>query len=362
MSLKFFDGFETYDLNASVYPGLEIIDAWSMDDESDMSGSLIDIKSSDRITGGQLLNIVHGSASNDTTTTRTMHLPLRGFLAGGDTVIIGAAIRCPDGLNNSSEYTHLFDFAPACTIRLRGNGDLRLDRNIGLTSTANVAVAVGAIATPTDWNYIEAKITFSSTGSYDIRVNGVTVMSGTGNTDQTSQGTTNLVQFGHVQNKRLQYDDFYICDDSGTVNNNFLGEVYVQKVRPNAAGDDADFTPSSGDNYAAVDEDTIDDDSTYVESRTANEKDLYHYENLDSGVVGTIFGVIAKPVLKKTDGGARTYRLLAKSGSTETNSGTRYPSVSYVRQGYIWETDPDTSAQWTVSGFNAAQFGLQVVA
>ena len=361
MSLKFFDGFETYDLNASVYPDYDINDVWMLDDESDMSGSTLTIASSDRISGGQLLNIVHGSASNDLTTTRTIQLPIREFLADGDTIIVGAAIRCPDGLNGAAEYTHLFDFDSNCTLRLRGNGDLRLDR-VTLTTSTNVAVATGAIP-DTDWHYIEAKITFhNSTGTYDIRVDGVSVMSGTGNTSETASTTANRLVLGHVQNKRLQYDDFYICDDSGSTNNNFLSEVFVQKVRPNAVGDSSQLTPTSGDNYTNVDEDTWDSDTTYVESRTTSEKDLYNYENLDSGVVGTIFGVIAKPVLKKTDGGARTYRLLAKSGATESNSGTRYPNVSYVRQGYIWETDPDTSAQWTVSGFNAAQFGIQVVA
>lgn len=381
MTLLFYDGFETYD-PAATSGGLgmldEIRDVWMADDESDLSGATISIEASDRTPGEQLLQVISGSQTADLGTSRTYRFPLAG-LSDEDDLFFGAAFASPDGLNGINEFTTLFllgDYnGRMLDLRLRGNGDILLQRTNPPGATVTIDSAVGAWNAG-QWNYIELYVKLhSSAGEYEVRLDGTAIMSGTGaNTSNTGGTRAFEVIFGHVQNKRWQVDDFYVADDvdatatQGAANNTFLnpdttagGNLIVQRVRPNAVGDDSDFTPSAAvDHYTLVDEDAEDDDASHVESRTAAEKDLYHFEDL-AGDVADIFAVIAKPVLRKTDGGSRTYRLLAKSGATEVDSGTRYPSVSYVRQTYLWPVDPDTGALWTVAGFNAAQFGLEIV-
>jgi hypothetical protein len=178
---------------------------------------------------------------------------------------------------------------------------------------------------------------------------------------------------GHFQSRQTQFDDFYLLDDQGSApTNDFLsgpitgGDVFVKRIRPEAAGVSTQFTKTGVANWSDVAEDKEDGDSSYVESKTATEKDLYNYEDISPFGIGEIFGVIAKPVLKKTTGGSRTYRLLCKSNATEDPTGTRYASAgSYVRQTYIWETNPDAAlpvgTAWTVDTFNAAQFGLEII-
>jgi hypothetical protein len=379
VTLLFFDGFETYGLGVSSID--EMRDVYMHDDNSDMVGAVIDIQSSDRIVSGQLLNIHHNVQDNDLSTTRTMRFPLAG-LTTQDTLIVGAAIRAPDGLNGDTTYNTIFGFANVVNegmveLRLRGNGDLRLDFLNIPGATVPLDSSAGAI-TDTDWHYVEIKITFrnATTGSYEVRVDGVNVMSDSGVKTNNSAASDRpaIIVFGHVQNKDWQYDDWYIMDDQGAApTNDFLngstvagGDIFVQRVKPNAAGDSAQFTdfPAAGDNYLDVEEDAEDGDSTYVESKTATNKDLYNYQDLDPFRVGTIFGVVAKPVVRKTDAGSRTYKLIAKSGGNEADSGTRYPSVTYVRQTYIWTLDPQGAGTeaWTATSFNAAQFGLEIVA
>ena len=57
----------------------------------------------------------------------------------------------------------------------------------------------------------------------------------------------------------------------------------VETLRPNAAGDLTECTPSAGDNYECVDEPEQDGDATYVAAEEETATDLY---NLDNSGVG----------------------------------------------------------------------------
>lgn len=372
MTLVFFDGFETYGIGSTpegvgtLYPALQ--DVYMADDNNDMLSVESGVAASDRITDGQLLVIASGAADSDTQTTRTWRLPLAG-LSNQDDWIVGAAFRFPDGGHSGTgKFTHLFDFSGHCTLRVNENGDLLLQRIKSPNPSVTIDSAAGVV-TFTQWSYIEAHIKFHPTaGEYEVRIDGRTVMSGTGaNTSEAGETRPFILQGGHIQNKRMQMDDFYICDDQGSRHNTFLnpdttqgGNIFVQRVRPNAIGDFSQLTASGGGaNWLDVDEDAEDDDTTYVEGESG--KDLYNYEDIGQDTSVAIIAVIAKPVLKKTDAGERTYKLLAKSDGTEAASAERYPSVSYIRQSYLWPTDPATSSEWTVEAFNAAQFGVEVV-
>ena len=73
------------------------------------------------------------------------------------------------------------------------------------------------------------------------------------------------------------YDDVYICDTTGSVNNNFLGELTVEHLRP-ASDDTAQFLGSdanSTDNWALVDEAGTYNGADYVASSTVGQRDLY---------------------------------------------------------------------------------------
>jgi hypothetical protein len=382
MTLLYFDGFETYKPSGNVFEDAQ--------DVYNIGGVITDASattfaSSDRIVDGQLLQFNSGSvADNDVSFHRSLYVPLAG-LASGSTWIVGQAFRAPGGY--SSGYYRVFDWRDLHNVNLM---TLRVDGSTGdmqlcwehPPSPATDILYTDTTSLPDDnaWHYIEMNVTFGngSAGSVEVHVDGATAFGGakTGiDTSYSNETRPGHLRLGHMTNKVTQIDDFYICDDQGSVNNDFLsgimtgGTVFVQRVRPNGATADEDFTdfPVAGSNYLDVAEDTEDGDVSYVESKTVGHKDLYEYENVDAFTVGDSYGVIAKPVMKKTTGGSRTYQLLCKSNVTEENSGTRYPpSVgSYVRQTYIWETDPDAAlpanTPWTATTFNAAQFGLEIV-
>ena len=361
MTLLFFDGFETYGATATGADGME--DVYNLHSTSTPTVTII---ASARIADGSAIRIDGIGPNADLTPALGPQLHLTGFSSEDDWVF-GAAFRAPGGLALSPRIRPLFEIRDSDSdsmveLRVDYAGDLTLDRHDTINSTQTINTAVGAF-TGTDWNYVELKVKFhSSAGSYDVRVNEVSVMSGTGaKTSASSETRPSHLRFGHIEGQFLDVDDFYVLDDTGTINNDFLGNVRVQRLLPDGLTATEDFTPSTGTtNWDLVNELTESGDTGYVESNTVGDRDLYEYENLPLAT-DTIFAVIAKPVVRKSDAGSRTYKLLCSSGIFEAEIGTLYPAGTYVRQAKIFETDPATGNLWEEAGINSAKFGVEIV-
>ena len=364
MTLLFFDGFETYGSAATIADGMEdVYNAYSP------STPTVTIVASARITDGSAMRIVGPGLATDLLTARGPQLHLAGFSSEDDWVF-GAAFRAPSGLGASGSIRSLFEIVDSddfsmSMLRVDHLGNLTLERRDTINTTQTIDTAALAF-TGTDWNFVEFKVNFhSSVGTYDVRVDEVSVMSGTAPTTASGEIRPSHLRFGHIENQPLDVDDLYILDDTGTINNDFLGNIRVQRLLPNGATGTTDFSRDAGTaNWSQVNELSETGDTGYVESTTAGNRDLYEYEDLPVSNEG-IFGVIAKPVLRKSDAGSRTYKLLVSrdpgSGAVEDETATLYPSGTFVRQAKIWETDPATGDLWTIPGVNRAQFGVEIV-
>ncbi len=109
-----------------------------------------------------------------------------------------------------------------------------------------------------------------------------------------------------------------------------------------------------------MDETTPDDDTSYVEADAATEKDLYTYDSL-SIALGNIRGVMVNTDVRLDSAGAETLITVCKSGATESgDGGVAISDTSYGTVTRVVEEDPNTSSQWTVSGVNAALFGIKM--
>jgi hypothetical protein len=189
------------------------------------------------------------------------------------------------------------------------------------------------------WN-ISGVNTRNSANNY---ANAVTV--GTGNTNTTNDGIDNLV----------------IMDGTGSSFNSFQGEMRVAAVLPNAAGTYAQFTPLSGANYAQVDQSPDDGDASYVASSTPGNLDSYNFTDVAS-VVGSLLSVMVTAVARKDDVGTRTLSLTARESGTDyvgSNVGTVGSGYSPVAQ--RWDTNDPAGNLWTVTNFNAMEFGVKQV-
>lgn len=279
------------------------------------------------------------------------------------TVIVGTAFKPAFALTTNI----------ICELREDDNGTQGM--NVLLNSTGTLSVRRGttvlattaAIMSVDVWHYIEFKVTVhDTTGAYELKVNGVSQLSAT--SVDTKAGATNnyanRVRFygvsGVLAGRGHWYDDQYIADATGSINNDFLGDRRVQTIFPNVDGDQTDFSLSTGtDSFALVDDNPLDDDSTYVESSTSGHRDLYQFENLVAAQ--TVNGVQQHAIARKTDVTNFDIQLVVKSATTVSEgSNQTVGSTTYGDFQRVVEQNPDTSSAWTLTTINAAQFGYDV--
>jgi hypothetical protein len=244
----------------------------------------------------------------------------------------------------------------------------------GTVSGGNFSTAIfGGTGTTTFvtgvWYRIEIKFySHASAGTVEVRINGVTEINLTGKdtlngSDNANASVTLGVNYPGAVAPSVIFDDVVILDTTGSLNNNFLGDVQVKMRKPNGNGNTNQFTGSdadSTDNYLLVDDGAApDEDTTYTEDSVSGNKDLYAYENSPSGTA-TIFAVNVKTLARKTTAGAADLKAVARSNVTETDSGNLGLTTSYTIKPAIYEIDPNTSAAWGTSGFDSAQFGVKV--
>lgn len=263
------------------------------------------------------------------------------------------------------KYTNSGGF-PGVLINTKDSGTLHLNLVINASDQLYVrrggtTLATGTTVLSSDtWYYIEFKgTTHDTTGSYEVRIDGVTELSATGVDTRNggSNNSINEVQIIGDNASTYQFDDWYIADTTGSLNNDFLGPGRVFRVIPNAAGTQSDWTPDTGTNYQRVDEDVSDDDTSYVETSTNNDEDFYDFSTLTADEIkGAQLNISAK----RTDTGAYDVNLPILSGATQNDGSANSLSASYDHYFRITETDPNTSAAWSVSNWNSAEFGIKV--
>jgi hypothetical protein len=209
------------------------------------------------------------------------------------------------------------------------------------------------------WVYVEIKATIHDTTGYiEVRVNGISQGVFNGNTRTTANNSASTIMFGDVGNY-MYYDDVYVCNDAGSVNNDFLGDVRVIALMPNGAGDTTQFTPSAGANWQCVDETVQNGDTDYVSSNTAGHRDLYAISDM-TYTPQSIKAVQVGAVLRKDDAGARTVSTVLKSGGVVDAASPVGISTDYQFIGKIYENNPDGSVPWVRAAVDALQAGVEI--
>lgn len=231
-------------------------------------------------------------------------------------------------------------------------------------TTATILATSTTVLSASTWYLLELKVTFStsgnSDGSFELRIDTVSEMSASGTVDNTT--TTNasansvLVGFMAAGAAAPFYDDFWVCDNSGGVANDFIGNVRVESLFV-SSDNSVTWTPLSSTNASNVDEANSDGDTTY-NSKATSGVDLFNHGSLSS-TPSIIYGVCVAGKIRKDDTTAKTARNKLKSGTTTQNGATRTPITTYQWYHDFYTTDPDTSVAWTSSAVNASKIGYE---
>lgn len=277
------------------------------------------------------------------------------------TWIAGAAIKCTSMSYKVLLYEFLDQSTQQVGIRFDDVGHLVAQRGDG--TVLGTSSWYGSINV---WYYVEAKVYVdNSAGSVEVKVNGTTVLTVTG--ADTQQSANNyctafgLSYWTGLGTPDLYMDDVYVCDSLGATNNDFLGDVRVETLMPSGAGNSAAWTPSTGSNYACVDETTANGDTDYVSSSTVDQTDTYAMGNLVT-TSGTIKAVQYVLEARKANAGSRSVAAVARIGSTDY-AGTGQQVLDLYRfLTEVKETSPATSSAWGIAEVNGMEYGQKVSA
>lgn len=274
------------------------------------------------------------------------------------TLITGMAIKL-----STTKSWNLFEYRDSATnqIGLFTDASNQIIIKRGSTTLENTGYAI-----PTnEWIYLEFKATIhNSSGSYELRVNGVTIASDSGiDTQQTGNAyaTSIMIRFDGIGASTHWLDDIYLFDDTGSFCNNFVGDVHVEAIFPDGVGYITDWVgvPSGGDNYEKVDETDPDGDTTFVATSGVGYMDSYDFGSLVS-LSGSVYGLQVNAWARKDDVGSRTLNVITRPTST-TYSGEAPASLgnTYSYSVFHFPYNPATSTYWTIAEINAAEFGIK---
>lgn len=278
---------------------------------------------------------------------------MRLFFEPQDTWILGKAFKIGSsealfGLNDDSDYK--------CQLDVTSDGNLHF-YNFGPSGNVYTTGLGLNLTLPYCAYFIELKFHLHATdGYYEIRVNNIPVLSATGINTVRGLASATIIQTWCMG------DDYYVCDGTGTVNNDFLGDRRSIAVMPAAVGSVNDWTPNT-----AIDNWDINNDKTYtaatienayVETDTDMAMDLYTFE--DVTIEGTVAGVQLSVLAKKTDADFRQIRLVMDIDGTKYYGDWQTLTDDWKYYKWIWETDPSISGAWTRTKINDhCTFGFQ---
>ena len=250
-------------------------------------------------------------------------------------------------------------------------GNLRLNTITGLvqayTSTGTLVATGTHPISANNWYLIEVhvKIGDSPDGIIQVKIDGVLDIDFSGDTKPGTDADVN--GFGWVPGPShiMWIDDLALNDVAGGVDDSWCGDGRIIRLSANGNGDASDFDGSDGnqvDNYLLVDEIISDGDTTYVQSSTLDERDLYNLSA--SGLVATqdeILRVYGEVRARDTGSAGNLIAMVVKTGGTEyASADVALPSAYGRVVGAAWKLNPNTAAAWTPTELDALQSGPKV--
>lgn len=240
--------------------------------------------------------------------------------------------------------------------------------NAGTLLGSSAAGAIPIAGASKNWCYLEVGVVLSATvGQINVHVNGVSVLAltslnncgGTG----TACGAWQVGSGAPTDNvSSINFMHHYFADATGSSPwDTYLGDVRVQTTLP-VSNNSVAFTPEGNaanwQNAATVPPVPGTD---YNQDATVTAQDTFNTGTIAASIT-SILGVNVKVLAEKSDAGARSLQtVLISSSTTVTGTGTALAQTAQQLR-TMYQTDPNTSAQWTLTNVNAAKPGYKVSA
>lgn len=301
------------------------------------------------------------------TTGRQELIRLGSGVVSGSTLIVGFAMKwsASQSGNVVSRNNLLICRTSAAvdhwSIQLGQGGTLYI-----LNSAGTILGAYPLAIQPYCWHYIEVKVSMLDSGSFNLKVDGETVVSALSGDFRAGTGnTSNIEQLSFRGNEDATVlSDIIIMDGSGSTFNDFMGDMRYEATVPDADGSTTQWTASAGSNYQCIDDalGAYNDDTDYISEGTTDDINMASHATI-SATNSTTIHFAALFALARSDGAGDKIALVVDSGGT-VDTGADLALIGTTSTAYrwrkkIWEQDPNTTAAWTVTNINNATFGVK---
>jgi len=265
-----------------------------------------------------------------------------------------------------------------------GNSKFKLRVMRGATELARTVEEFSQNNSVNNWTYFEWKVTIntSTNGSFSLiwhthksKNNTATWDAANTGINTANQGTAGAdrirISWDTGGTDQLTLSDIYVLDSVGSVNNDSVGEIYIEGLDPDGNGTTLDWNLAGGASSLedAINEDaatqSVGEDDKGVTSDTVSDIELATMSNLSLITNATIVGIQVRMYGKMDTTGSRNiefyYRKTTGSPAT-VGSGTllALTSTSFAGAADTRETDPNTAAAWVIADINAMQLGFQL--
>lgn len=294
--------------------------------------------------------------------------PMRTFPAALSTFFFGARVRLNGGGGNSG---FIFaDAADQCQFAVVFGYDGAISVKTMLTHNSNGQYVGGAVLGASDpllipvngWQWVEVKgVIDAVAGAVTVRVNNTEVVALTG-VNTAPYGAT-VRKIGAMRGSNdFHTQHWVLSDDTGAAPwNTFLGDVRVQTLFP-TADDAVQFTHVGlGSNWLNAAKVPPVPFTDYNASSTVGEQDTFVMAPPSSDL-GVIYGVHVKPLVYKSDAGARSGASVLKSDATTAVGATTVLSETAAQLKTMYQADPHTTAQWAPADAALIKVGYKVIA
>ena len=289
----------------------------------------------------------------------------------GPTTVIGFAWKSRSTTSNTE---NIFESREGSTDQLFAGQGMQVRVTDSDTITIHrgggsaLATAAGVITTNT-WHYIEIKMFVANSGGiFQVRVDGTQVINFSGDTRVSNityaptafrfglnaTSTTTTLTDGEFP----IFDDIYILDITGAVNNDFLGVSMKVISLPPLSDSTAEWTPSTGsDNYALVDENP-NDSADYVEASAAA---IDEYE-VPNAAVSIVAGIKIEAEAFTTVAGSPVLHTRINSNNELAEAAHTVDNLTAEVFTQYAEINPDGGGAWSQAPFNNVLAGMRYAA
>lgn len=230
-------------------------------------------------------------------------------------------------------------------------------------STTILASTTTPVVTANGWWHIEVKFTTgSSTGAVEVRVEGDTVLTTTG--QNYGSAGIGLVGWGNIlgttdDDTFSYYKDVVVWDTNGSQNNNFLGSVLVGDIPLTSDVTFTGWTSTGANGFSVLNNtDPANDGTNFIGAPTPPPTaGVFAHATLPPNTT-SVKAIITRVRAKKSDGGDGSLQTSLISGTSTVNGANRPITITYTYWEDVFEIDPATSAPWTITNANASELKI----